>query len=307
LTQELLHLLRLFDQQGIPVIPYKGPVLASSVYHDLSVRSFGDLDLLVREENVVGTIDMLVANGYEIIRPNSVLQAGEDFRSSWIRHLVQESPWAYQVVLWHPARQGIIELHWRVTPRYVFSGSHQPLWEDLQPVSLAGGFFRSLSPENLLWYLCLHATRHKWTELRWMCDVAELLREYPNLNWTRVTTRAAELGLERRLYLGLFLSKNVIGISLPGEIEAKIIAAPRVNALAREVMQGLFDDGKHESFLANLQLLSFQLKAMDRMSDRFRYFLRFLKSLDTIMTTKRKFIKPFSFYSLSSHLNRQRM
>ncbi|MGE5374369.1 MAG: lasso peptide biosynthesis B2 protein [Bacteroidota bacterium] len=307
LTQELIHLLRVFASNGIPVIPYKGPVLAASIYHDLSVRSFGDLDILVREEDVLRTIDMLVASGYEIIRPNSLLRTEENARSSWIRHLVYDSPWAYQVVLWNPARQGIIELHWRVTPRYVFSASPKSLWGDLRPVALSGGSFPSLSPENLLWYLCLHATRHKWTELRWVCDVAELLREYPDLDWQQVTTRAARLGVERRLYLSLLLAKNIMEVPLPRHIEEKISSAPQVRALAKEAMDDLFDGQDRKTTLANFRLLTFQLKAMDRMADRFRYFLRFFKSLDSTMASRRKFIRSFSLFSLSSRLNRIRM
>src|SRR5262245_10666576 len=46
LTTELLKLLTLFEAHGIPAIPFKGPVLAASVYGNLSLRQFGDLDIL---------------------------------------------------------------------------------------------------------------------------------------------------------------------------------------------------------------------------------------------------------------------
>ena len=54
------------------MIPYKGPVLSTSIYHDLALRSFGDLDILVHEHEVLRVLDLLVSYGYEIIRPNSV-------------------------------------------------------------------------------------------------------------------------------------------------------------------------------------------------------------------------------------------
>ena len=40
LTAELLKLLRLFAAHGIRALPYKGPVLAASVYGDVSLRAF---------------------------------------------------------------------------------------------------------------------------------------------------------------------------------------------------------------------------------------------------------------------------
>ncbi len=43
LTKELLRLLNLFEMNGIPAVPYKGPVLAANVYGNLTLRPFGDL------------------------------------------------------------------------------------------------------------------------------------------------------------------------------------------------------------------------------------------------------------------------
>jgi len=49
LTAELFRLLQLFSAQGISALAIKGPVLAAQAYGDSSVRSYGDLDLLVRQ------------------------------------------------------------------------------------------------------------------------------------------------------------------------------------------------------------------------------------------------------------------
>ncbi|GAG91885.1 unnamed protein product, partial [marine sediment metagenome] len=47
LTGKLLRLLELLKDNGILAVPFKGPVLAESVYGDLSLRQFADLDILV--------------------------------------------------------------------------------------------------------------------------------------------------------------------------------------------------------------------------------------------------------------------
>ena len=74
LTKELLHLLDLFNKHSILVIPYKGPVLAVTVYRDLLLRPCNDLDILVHEHDILQAMDLLVSCGYEIIRPPSVSQ-----------------------------------------------------------------------------------------------------------------------------------------------------------------------------------------------------------------------------------------
>lgn len=68
LTGELLKLLHLFEEHKIPAIPYKGPAIASSVYGDLALRQFSDLDILIKRQDVLKAGDILVSFGY---RPQS--------------------------------------------------------------------------------------------------------------------------------------------------------------------------------------------------------------------------------------------
>jgi hypothetical protein len=51
LVRELSTLLSMLDAHGIPAIPYKGPVLATSVYGNLALRQFRDLDVLLRAQD----------------------------------------------------------------------------------------------------------------------------------------------------------------------------------------------------------------------------------------------------------------
>ena len=48
LTRELLRLLQLLAAHGIEAVPYKGPALALTLYNNLALRQFTDLDILVR-------------------------------------------------------------------------------------------------------------------------------------------------------------------------------------------------------------------------------------------------------------------
>lgn len=304
LTKELLHLLALFNRHGLLALPYKGPVLAASVYHELALRPFNDLDILVHEQDILPAMDLLVSCGYEIIRPLRIAHAGKSLQSLWVNQLVEKSLWAYQLVLWHPDRQVVVELHWRITPKYIFPNSPEQLWEDLKPVRLGGDTVLSFAPENLLWFLCVHGAKHQWRRLNWLCDIAELVRVYPNLKWEQIVAQAAELGLERRLYLGLFLANCLLKTPLPKAIETKIHTTPHVKVLAQKVMERVFDGTEQTAGLSYLEQFAFQLRATDRMADRARYLLHLAKGIDTAATTDRALVKPFSFLSLFSYLRR---
>jgi len=64
LTAELLRILELFENNVIPAIPFKGPVLALTLYEDPALREFGDLDILVQKDNVFRALKLLPALGY---------------------------------------------------------------------------------------------------------------------------------------------------------------------------------------------------------------------------------------------------
>ena len=47
-TEELLQVLSAFEQARIVAMPFKGVVLGASAYGDMTMRTAGDLDLLIR-------------------------------------------------------------------------------------------------------------------------------------------------------------------------------------------------------------------------------------------------------------------
>src|SRR5882672_7117760 len=46
-TAELARIMQRFERRQLRAVPYKGPVLAQSLYRDLGLRSFSDLDFLI--------------------------------------------------------------------------------------------------------------------------------------------------------------------------------------------------------------------------------------------------------------------
>ena len=66
----------------------------------------------------------------------------------------------------------------------------------------------ALAPEDSLLILCVHANKHQWSRLGWICDIAEMLRSHPDLNWPVVMEQARMLRSERMLLLGLLLARE---------------------------------------------------------------------------------------------------
>ena len=59
--------------------------------------------------------------------------------------------------------------------------------------------------------LCMHGSKHVWSRLIWICDVAQLLISSPDLDWKEVIEEANQSGLWRSLALGVLLAHRVAG------------------------------------------------------------------------------------------------
>jgi hypothetical protein len=277
LAGELLILHELFEQRGIPVIPYKGPVLAASVYGDLGLRMTGDLDILLRKQDVLEAKELLLSRGYEPARWKTDTRLTPAQETAFLR-FEREYPL-------ERSDNGLsVELQWGIIDRHFpFSLDLESVRERLQRVSLGGGGnVPTLAPEDLLLILCVHASVHFWERLQWICDVAETIRVRREMNWGLVMERASALGCERMLLLGLHLARELLGAEIPENASRRVGTDPVVGELAAEVYEGLFQnrsvlwDGKHEKSRGMLQgslFRSFHYMMHERRRDRFRYTL----------------------------------
>jgi Uncharacterised nucleotidyltransferase len=99
LTAELVKLSRLFESQSIPMLSFKGPILAQIAYGNLALRQFLDLDILVAEADVVRASELLVSQGYQ---PHFTLT---DRQQTVYAKLREEHSF------WHEEKQLCVDLH----------------------------------------------------------------------------------------------------------------------------------------------------------------------------------------------------
>jgi len=267
LSVDLIRLLRLLKAHEIPVVPLKGPVLAASVYGDLSLRQFGDLDVLLHERDVARAKDLLISHGY---RPAFEMTPAQE--SATLRHHCE-------YLLVSDNGNVIVELHWRIIPTWFpfpLSGDH--LMTRLGETSLGGTTVPTVQPEDLLLILCVHSTKHLWTKLSWICDVAEVVRANEDLDWELLMSRARELGGERMLLLGLCLARDLLGAPLPEEIRRRA-EIEQVRTLAAQSQQLLFRDRPEGpvgyGWPGYFERSRYYIRAMERLRDKARYCLRF--------------------------------
>jgi Uncharacterised nucleotidyltransferase len=223
LATRLLQLLRAFEHAGIAALPFKGVVLANSLYGDLRQRPAGDIDILIFHDDRERALSIALANGYEIFTKAEPDACEYQLRSS--------SPDAT-----------LVELCWRLTPRsFPCDFGMEALWPHRRATLLLGVPVPDLDLERLLTVLCLHGAKHGWNRLFWIADVARLLANGPNLDWDCVDSFARRYGLWRTLALGVLLCHGIAAAPVQQEVLRRFARSAAARGMAAHLRRHLFD------------------------------------------------------------------
>jgi hypothetical protein len=249
LTGELIRILQDFESAGIEAIPYKGPALALFAYGTLDLRRFVDLDIMVRKSDVLRAQKLLVAQGYRCATEWTTSQQSLLLRSQ------------HNLTLSREQGRMIVELHWEVAPElFATAFQAEQLWHRLEPINLNNFTARSLSAGDLFLSLCVHGSKHLWTRLAWICDISEILKNRPNLNWSEVYARARVTGTGRMMFLGIYLANRLFDAPVPDEMRSQVLSDKTIATLAEEVVASLFSGAEpvmptlKQSFEFNMRL-----------------------------------------------------
>ncbi len=268
-TVELARIMQHFGRRQLRAVPYKGAVLAQSLYRNLGLRIFSDLDFLISSVDFERAKQALAEIGY---RPAADLTPAVE--RLWLRN-------GYERAFDSAAGKNLVELQWALLPHFYGVDLHS---DDLRVEELmaragrtvAGGCeMPCLAPEDSLLVLCLHAGKHLWMRLIWLSDIAETLRSQSPaqpIDYSLVVGRARALGIDRILGVSFWLVKNVLRVKLPQAAEGMIAADPRVPALGAEFAARLLRGASYD--FESTEYFRLILKLRERRGDRWRYLWR---------------------------------
>jgi hypothetical protein len=256
LTRDLLEVTRSLGAAGISAIPYKGPTLAIGAYGNLALRECGDLDLLVRFADVVAARDVLLRNGW---RAEYQMSAEEE--AIYLRQTCEYN-------FYRPS-QPRVELHWQIVPPHLCVALDiDQWWARAKSTEVSGQRLLALNEADLLLSLCVHGTKHLWSSLHWICDIAELVRTSSGLDWNLLATQARTVGAERILDVALYLSGKLLDAPVPA---AFLKETPQTAKLAERIMGRLIEPPVERNRIRDRMLF---LKIRERWQDRLSYLWR---------------------------------
>jgi hypothetical protein len=233
LAMHLVQLIAEFEKQRIRCLALKGPAVAMAAYGDLSLRQYEDIDIMVDVKDVAVAVEMLFDRGF---RP--VTGHAEKYKDVKLYH---------EITLAAPDESHTVDLHWQLAPRYAraFGPDAHSVWLRTEQLQLPHGSVRVLSREDLFLALAQHGTRHRWWQLKWLFDVAELLRQAGTMNWSRMEDVLRRRPMARApASLATLLARDLLGIQVAPHAGEILEPGERTYAVARMI---------HDEFLSRGQ------------------------------------------------------
>jgi hypothetical protein len=258
MTQELFRVLDTLTEAGIEAIAFKGPVLAVQGYGDLSMRSFSDLDVLIRESDFDVTYKILLKNGFT---PNYPIDSRTKKKLA-----IFKGQFAFSM------RAINLDVHWQLNQTWVsVSWPLDSAWDNLSTISIYEQDIKTLSPELSVILICVHGVKHFWQELKWLADLTHIIFRYPDLSWETIFYNAETYGVKKMLSRGLLLSEEYCGIHYPLIVVDELKSV--ISKQSLKVDKNFFKFGWKQSFsLTNVSYV----KTQERTKNKILYILYYI-------------------------------
>ncbi len=186
--------------EGIRLVAHKGPALTHYLYADSALRQYSDLDILLKQSELFRASEAIGPLGYES-KTKITQSSREDFLNASRQ---------YDLEMIHTERGELLELHWRTDAQhFVERLDESAWWETLQSVEISGRLYRQLRDRELLFALLIHGTKHRWSRMAWLLDIALLVPKLDteDFEWLRAVAEHKKCFV--RLQIGLLLADSI--------------------------------------------------------------------------------------------------
>lgn len=261
--EELKRIVQQFEDEDLPILALKGPLLAQTAYGDISLRQSVDLDVLIPEERFSEADRLLREIGYEYANKRKVMTGWRKKLSLYL-----DGQWEFT-----RGNSFALDVHTRLMPPgYSLPVDFRPYWERSRPVQLGeSSTVRGLSPEDQVLILAHHGIKNQWRALKYVADIAEVVRTESPLDWETLMERARQVQANRILRLGLSLADDILAADLPPKVQKWARGNPidDVSLMLQEYLQ----EPSQGISLPYIERVQLQLATKDTVLGRIRYGL----------------------------------
>ncbi len=220
LSSEMELVNRSFIQNQIRLLLLKGPVLAHELYGDISLRTSGDLDILISIRDLEKAGRLLTELGY--------------VKDDYIQTVLNDWKWRHHHITFFNRQKGVkLEVHWRLNPGPSKEPGFNELWGRRRTSSFLNHPIDLLGREDLFLFLVSHGARHGWSRLRWLLDIDRLTQmelDWPMLRLLLKKNQLLHVGGQALVLASQLLNTPITAYS------SSVINSNRSKQLARKAL-----------------------------------------------------------------------
>ena len=113
------------------------------------------------------------------------------------------------------------------------------IWTEASQVNFRGHDVFVMAPEDMLMALCINSCRKRYFRLKALCDIAETINAYRDLNWEKLTAQSRVYGCNMIVYPALLIPSMTLGSDLPEGVLADLAVSSRRKQLIGYLSQGI--------------------------------------------------------------------
>ncbi|MEY2192734.1 nucleotidyltransferase family protein [Neobacillus sp. BF23-41] len=169
------QVLRVFEDQGIDVIPLKGVYFAENFFGQIGARATSDIDLLVKDHDLESSIRSIKSLGFSV----------EEEKIPGHFHC------SFSKALPYTGTPLVVELHWNFVRENTSKFNINDIWAQSLPVGRSM-HVKELSPSHTFYMICLHGWRHNLDSMKYFIDIIQVIYKYrEELNYEQIFRLAA--------------------------------------------------------------------------------------------------------------------
>jgi hypothetical protein len=194
------------NDAGIDYLVVKGPAVARLIYPNPGLRSFTDLDLVVRERDWAAVHPLMMELGFRSVE--NLPEPPPKLARPMVSHGLQ---------YWDDEAQFLVEVHFDdLLESGLASRDLEGFWQRVQTVGIEGVPFKVLSLEDQLITLSAHVHYHGYTRLSWLSDIAFIIRDHAaDLDWKQLIETVRREEVQVPVYFTLRMVERLLGVGAP--------------------------------------------------------------------------------------------
>lgn len=259
---DLLFIDRIAKEKHIVAFFYKGAALSALIFDHAVARKYSDIDILVNDYESASLLKkFLIENGFR-----SIDEINPD-----CSELKKKFHIEFQLV--SPGGTGV-DIHWKLFHDYYLSleadtGGFVNNYPTV--VKICGREIQTISPEDYCLVLSAHHLTHCWNELRLVCDIAGLIRRFPDIDYVSIFNQARKSGGARMLATSMHLAKLIFSMKLPEACEREL-KKDRLSRVIAILLCKRLQIGN--SAVTRSEIMLFEIAARDSWKERLKFIWR---------------------------------